>query len=194
MKASSASSTMLVEAAAAAAPPCHRGRVNSMERTTSPMRILAAGRARRTPPWRPRTEARKPALRQQVHDLEGVLLGDVEPLGDVGDLDQPVFRLGAVDQDADGVARGFVEAHAGRVWSLATMAVRYVSSGEFGNRLPLNSANSLRTAAFSLAATLAGSRRRRQHNPATAEAARSRCGACPASRRPSKPLFPMALF
>ncbi len=54
----------------------------------------------------------EPGLRQQVDDLESVLLGDVEPLGDVGHLDQPGFGLRAIDQDADGVARGFVEAHA----------------------------------------------------------------------------------
>ena len=74
--------------------------------------FLAAGRARRTPPWRPRTEERKPAFDSKCTIFEGVLLGDVQALGDFRDLDQPAFGLGAIDEDPNGVARGFVEAHA----------------------------------------------------------------------------------
>jgi hypothetical protein len=47
-----------------------------------------------------------------MHDLEGILLGDIEALRDIGNLDQPVSGPCAVDQDADGIARLFVEAHA----------------------------------------------------------------------------------
>jgi hypothetical protein len=71
-----------------------------------------------------------------MHDLEGVLLGDVEPLRDVGDLDQPVSGLCAVDQYANGVAGGFVEAHANPDPVGGKLPQRYVRSGEFGNCEP----------------------------------------------------------
>ena len=72
-------------------------------------------------------------LRQQMHDFEGVLLGDVQALGDFRDLDQPAFGLGAIDEDPNGVARGFVEAHADPNLG-PRLSQRYVTSSQLGNR------------------------------------------------------------
>nr|WP_246274464.1 hypothetical protein [Hyphomicrobium sulfonivorans] len=54
----------------------------------------------------------KTGLRQQMHDFERILLGDVQTAGNVGHLDEMTFCLGAINQNADGVARGFVDSHA----------------------------------------------------------------------------------
>lgn len=53
----------------------------------------------------------KSAAGQQVYDLKGVLLRDVQALGNLGDLDKFIARLSAVHQYPDGVIGSFVEAH-----------------------------------------------------------------------------------
>jgi hypothetical protein len=53
----------------------------------------------------------QPRARQQVDDLEDVLLRDVEALRQLRNLDQARVGARAVDQDADGVAGRFGQSH-----------------------------------------------------------------------------------
>jgi len=50
--------------------------------------------------------------RQDMNDLEGILLGEFQPLGDIGDLDQRSIGIGAIGENADGVTGLLGEAHA----------------------------------------------------------------------------------
>ena len=55
----------------------------------------------------------QPGPGQQIDDLEDILLGNLEPLGKLRDLDQLIAGARAVDQDSNGMAGGLGEPHFG---------------------------------------------------------------------------------
>jgi hypothetical protein len=75
--------------------------------------------------------------RQHVDDLEDVLLRDLQALGQLGDLDQPIVGAGTIEQDSGSHGGGFGQAHRRegslvRVWPKANASwpeLRSLSGG-----------------------------------------------------------------